>query len=191
MSLKILGGTFRSRTLKTPKGPQTRPSLAILRKAVFDISQDEVDGAHVLDLFAGSGAMGLEALSRGAAHATFVDKDRYALECIRENIKTLKLEEQTDVVPMDAITALKNLSKKGARFDFVAIDPPYALAKTLLPGILSSLVSLSLLKKGALIFVEEGVPATLEPPFAISLGLAVISSRTFSQSTLHQLRLQN
>ena len=94
MGLRILGGTFRNRLLKSPKGEQTRPTLAVMRKSVFDILQTQIEGAAFLDLYAGSGAMGLEALSRGASHATFVDANRFALSCIEDNICLLKVENQ-------------------------------------------------------------------------------------------------
>jgi 16S rRNA (guanine(966)-N(2))-methyltransferase RsmD len=190
MSLKILGGTFRNRSLKTPKGPQTRPTLAILRKAVFDICQQEIEGAIVLDLFAGSGAMGLEALSRGAAHATFVDKDRYALSCIYENIKLFQLEPQAEVIGTDVLAALKKLSARKKQFDIVTIDPPYATATqtAILPTILTFLETHDMLKNGAIVFVEEGSPATLKPATLKLEKLSHLNSRTFSQSVLHQFR---
>ena len=94
MSLRIIAGEFRNRLLKSPKSLQTRPTLAILRKAVFDILQPYIHQAHFLDLFAGSGLMGIEALSRGASHTTFVDNDRNAIRCIRENISLLNLQKR-------------------------------------------------------------------------------------------------
>lgn len=190
MTLKILGGTFRNRSLKTPKGPQTRPTLAILRKAVFDICQQEIEGALVLDLFAGSGAMGLEALSRGAQHATFVDKDRYALSCIYENIKQFQLEDQTDVIGADVLATLKKLSARKLQFDIVTIDPPYAAAAqtALLTTLLTYLETHDMLKEGGIVFVEEGAPASLKPSCLKLEKLHHLNSRTFSQSVLHQFR---
>lgn len=76
MSLRIIGGSFKGRLLKAPTGPLSRPTMSIMRKAVFDICQSVIEDAHFLDLFACSGAMGIEALSRGAAHATFIEKDK-------------------------------------------------------------------------------------------------------------------
>ncbi len=188
MSLRIIGGTFRNRPLKTPKGPQTRPSLAVVRKAVFDILQQEVVDTEFLDLFAGAGAMGLEAISRGAKHATFIDKDRYAVRCINENIKSFSLENQCDLFAADVFIALEKFSRAGRKFDLVYIDPPYAASteKSLIPKILSSLESLDLLNEHAIIFAEEGAPQQLKPE-QISGSLRLVNSRQFSQSILHQL----
>lgn len=191
MSLRILGGTLRNRPLKTPKGPQTRPSLAILRKAVFDILQQEIADAEFLDLFAGAGAMGLEAISRGAKQATFVDKDRYALRCIDENIKSLQVEDQCKLYAADVFVALQKLGKADRKFNVVYIDPPYALSaeKSLIPKILSLLESLDLLSPSAVVFAEEGAPAYLKTEHISGLKLQLVNSRQFSQSVLHQLRL--
>lgn len=190
MSLRIIGGTFRNRLLKTPKGPQTRPSLAILRKAVFDILQQEIVDAEFLDLFAGAGAMGLEAISRGAKQATFIDKDRYALRCIDENIKSFHVEDQCELFAADVFVALEKLGKAGRKFDVVYIDPPYAASaeKSLIPKILSLLESLDLLKPQAIVFAEEGAPPQLKLEQMGHLKLRLVNSRQFSQSVLHQLR---
>ena len=161
-----------------------------MRKAVFDILQQEIVDKDFLDLFAGAGAMGLEALSRGARHATFVDRDRYALSCINENIKTLKVEESCTILGSDAFAALERLSKMGKQFDVVYVDPPYAASaeKSLIPKILSLLEHQGLLKEGAIVFAEEGAPAHLKPEEMQFNTLRFINSRQFSQSVLHQFR---
>lgn len=188
MSLRIIGGEFRNRALKAPKGPQTRPSLAVLRKAVFDILQEKVVGAEMLDLFAGTGAMGLEAISRGASSATFVDSDRYALKCIQENIDTFKIGPQCKVMGSDVFVALKTLSKKQARFDLIYIDPPYALAikKGWILEILTQIELGDLLKEEGRLFIEEGAPSHLETELLVLKSLRWINTRKFSQSILHQ-----
>ena len=190
MSLRIIGGQFRNRLLKTPKGPQTRPSLGILRKAVFDILQEEIIDANFLDLFAGAGSMGLEALSRGAKHATFVDLDRYALSCIRENIATLNVGQECTILQSDASVALSRLGKKQEQFDIVYIDPPYAASaqKSLLLSLLSQLETQNLLKENAIVFAEEGAPQHLKPNELHLSCLRFVNSRQFSQSILHQFR---
>ncbi len=190
MSLRILGGEFRNRPLKTPKGPQTRPSLGIMRKAVFDILQDEVIEADFLDLFAGAGAMGLEALSRGASHATFIDKDRYALSCISDNIRHLNVENKSTILRSDSLDALEKLGKNRRQFDIVYVDPPYAASaeKSLIPKILTLLEDHQLLKVKAIVFVEEGAPAHLKPDALKLQTLHFINTRQFSRSILHQFR---
>lgn len=154
MTLKILGGQFKGRILKSPKNTATRPSQGILRQAVFNICQHEIDGARFLDLFAGSGAMGLEALSRGARRAVFVEKDREALRVLRENISLLHLEEQTDLLAADVLIALQKLAGKKAAFDLIYIDPPYRQSQ-LLVRVLDALLEHRLLVENGLLFVED------------------------------------
>jgi len=125
MTLKIISGLFKGRVLKTPKGSSTRPTQGMLREAVFNICQNEIHDSKFLDLFAGSGAMGFEALSRGASHVTFVDQNRNATSCIKENIATLQMQAHTTLIPLNAARALEMLSKKSAQFDIIYIDPPY------------------------------------------------------------------
>src|SRR3972149_174780 len=147
--MRIIGGKWGGRALKAPKGTQTRPTLAITRKAVFDICQFAMSDAEVLDLFAGSGAMGLEALSRGALHVTFVDKSNEAIRCIRENLQTLDAEAAATILQADAMSALKKLEGRKKIFSFIYIDPPYEeLPKS------SS-------RAASIVFVEESAPEKL------------------------------
>lgn len=191
MSLRIIGGNYRNRLLKTPKGEQTRPTLAVMRKAVFDILQSHVDGAHFLDLYAGSGAMGLEALSRGALHATFVETDRDAFRCIEENTRLLEVQDQCTMMSYDTLLALKKIAKTDKHFDIVYIDPPYAPAAKLrlLQEILIFFDTHPILNSGARIFLEEGDPAALKPESLTLQNLVFVDTRTFSRSTLHQFRM--
>lgn len=148
MSLRIIAGKFKGRTLKTPKGKSTRPTQGMLREAVFNICQNEVVGARFLDLFAGSGAVGLEALSRGAFFATFVEQNRFALQCIKENGEILGATSAMQVIPSSAEKALALLKKQEAQFDLIYIDPPYDLSMDL------SLIASILAPQGTL-FLEE------------------------------------
>jgi 16S rRNA (guanine966-N2)-methyltransferase len=193
MSLKILGGRFRGRILVTPNIETTRPTLAILRKAVFDILQTQIEDAHVLDLYAGSGAMGFEALSRGAAAATFVETNTRAFSCIKKNVETLGVEKESTLVSYDALLFLKKLGKEKISFDLIYVDPPYALGARLqlLDEILLFIDTHSLLKEGGKLFLEEGAPAKLHPSDMKLESLYFVNSRTFSQSTLHQFQKFN
>lgn len=127
--IRITAGRFKNRTLLTPKGHNTRPTLTKTRQALFNSLQAEVPGARVLDLFAGSGALGIEALSRGAVHATFVETSRPALTTLGANLRALSLEAETLVLGLPVQTALKRLldgaSRASGKFDLVLIDPPY------------------------------------------------------------------
>jgi 16S rRNA (guanine966-N2)-methyltransferase len=151
--MRIIGGTFKNQTLKSPKGEQTRPTSERLRETVFNIAQGYVKGKTFLDLFAGSGAIGIEAISRGAFFATFIEKDRKALHALQENIKKLELENQTKVFAGDVFTLLKRF--KGQSFDLIFIDPPYE--KGFQKKTLQLIDELGILAKEAVIFVEESV----------------------------------
>lgn len=121
--MRVVGGTLSGRVLRAPPGHSTRPTSEKVRQAIFNILPD-VEGARVLDIFAGSGGLGIEALSRGAAHATFVDFDRTALKVLRGNLADLGLEPRAQVLAQDAIAAARRAPDTPWRFVFV--DPPYA-----------------------------------------------------------------
>ncbi|MBA2541205.1 MAG: 16S rRNA (guanine(966)-N(2))-methyltransferase RsmD [Deltaproteobacteria bacterium] len=125
--MRIVGGTLGGRVLRAPAGASTRPTSEKVREAVFGIlGQNALDG-HVLDLFAGSGAVGIEALSRGAPHATFVDSARLALTATRGNLKDLGVEDRATVITSDAIAFAKRPLPEGAApWRLVFVDPPYA-----------------------------------------------------------------
>lgn len=121
----IIAGLYRRHRLSVPKGSQTRPTASRLREALFNICQHSIEGAHFLDLFAGSGAMGLEALSRGAQSATFVDTHREAIRCIQQNVAHLQVQSQAQILHGEVFTVLKLLEKQGKAFDIIYADPPY------------------------------------------------------------------
>lgn len=127
--MRINSGTFKGRVLKTPKGEATRPTSGLVRETLFNILARDIPGARVLDLFAGSGSVGLEALSRGAAHAVFVEKARPALACLRENITALGVADETTVLPYPVDRALAELTRAGDSFDLIFLDPPFADAE--------------------------------------------------------------
>lgn len=181
-TLHVIGGTFRNRALKAPKGDQTRPTTAILRKAVFDILRPYMEGATFLDLFAGSGAMGIEALSNGASHATFVDQNREAIRCINDNLNSLKLEEQSKVIQGNVMTVLKRLKTP---FDIIYCDPPYDQAELHLE-ILPFLDESSLIQSASRILLEEAYPSKLNLDSIPLKKLIHKDSRHFGKSLLHQ-----
>lgn len=189
MSLHIIGGRFKNRSLKTPKKASVRPTLAIVRKAVFDICQAQIEGAQVLDLFAGSGAMGLEALSRGASHATFVELDRDSYRCIEENIQTLNVSDAATLHFGNALSLLKKFREKKNKFDLIYIDPPYQEEK-LLSDVLHLIDEVDLLSEGGIVFVEEASPPHLMTEKLALQHLTYKDTRKFGKSVLHQfLRL--
>ena len=129
--MRIIAGSRKGARIFAPKGAETRPTGDRAREAAFNLI-GPLEGAHVLDLFAGSGAMGLEALSRGAASATFVEKDRAAADTIVRNLDKLDLSGAT-VVRDDAARALAADAASTRRYDLVLIDPPYRMLAGLLP----------------------------------------------------------
>ncbi len=178
--LRIIGGKFRGRLIQAPKTQGTRPTQGMLRESVFNICQSEIENAEVLDLFAGSGAIGFEALSRGASHITLVESSKQALIAIRKNIEILNVTSQTTLIPLDAPTALKRLSKP---FDLIYLDPPYDLH---LAPILEQIIEQNLLKVNGTLFVEERHdPKKEKKPFS-SEKLFLKSSRRFGTALLHQ-----
>ncbi|HEU0034772.1 MAG TPA: 16S rRNA (guanine(966)-N(2))-methyltransferase RsmD [Kofleriaceae bacterium] len=125
--MRIVGGSLGGRVLRAPGGAATRPTSEKVREAVFAVlgsAGATIEGGHVLDLFAGSGALGLEALSRGAAHATFVDAGKPALIAIRGNLRELGVDDRATVIGGDAIVVAKRAVT--TPYDLVFVDPPYA-----------------------------------------------------------------
>lgn len=125
--IQITSGQFKGRKLRAPDDPRVRPTLSKIRMAMMNSLVRDIPGACVLDLFAGSGALGLEALSHGAERVVFVEKDRTALKCLESNIKTLNVDQKTSVI----VTELKSSGELASRvmalgpFDVVFADPPY------------------------------------------------------------------
>ena len=129
--MRIIGGEARSRQIDAPKGKDTRPTRDKVRESLFNILMWDLEGRIVLDLFAGSGALGLEALSRGAAYAVFVDSSAQAAKIVESNVERLGFADRAKVIRADwkaAVSTLAPHSKGG--FDLVFLDPPYAMADT-------------------------------------------------------------
>lgn len=123
--MKIIAGEWKGRRLETPRGPETRPTADQVRIALMDTLTPHLPGARLLDLFCGAGGVGLEALSRGAAHVTFVERHRHAVAALQRNIARLGAEARTQVLALDVARALDRLAAAGAVFDLVYLDPPY------------------------------------------------------------------
>src|SRR5271165_6737014 len=128
--MRIVAGTFRGRSLVAPKGQSTHPTADRTRQALFNVLEHapwapSLDGRRVIDLFAGSGALGLEAMSRGAAYCLFVDRDPAAREAIGANVGTLGLTDRVRIDRRDAATLSARTSAEGPPFDLAFLDPPY------------------------------------------------------------------
>ena len=149
---RVIAGAFRGRLLKVPRGSVTRPTGARVREALFNVLGD-ITGASVLDLYAGSGALAFEALSRGAEHAVLVEQDRAALGCIRENVAALRVEARSVIVPLALPRALAQAAQRGP-FDLVFCDPPWADLGAA-TDTLAALVRMSALASGARVVLEH------------------------------------
>ena len=160
--MRVIAGTYRGRTLKAPPGDATRPTSDRVREALFSILTTQTPGARVLDLFAGSGALGLEALSRGADSVTFVDDAQPAIKAIHANLQALSAT--ATVKRNDALRFLSAASSSGAQYDLVFLDPPYRHAERLAPPLSEALPAV--LAPGAVVVAESDkrAPLTLTLP---------------------------
>ena len=178
--MRIVGGALRGRTLKGPKSPTIRPTSDRLRESIFDILahayDNPVEGAAVIDLFAGTGALGLEAISRGAARALFVDNGSEARALLRENIEALGLGGVTRVFRRDA-TRL-GLAPPGETFTLVFLDPPYD--KGLATPAIEELTRGGWLGPGALLVIEEDVKTAI----ALPEGLTQLETRRYGDTQI-------
>ena len=148
--MRVISGKARGVSLMTPKGELTRPTADRVKEALFSIIQFDLPGAKVLDLFGGTGQLGIEALSRGAKHAVFVDSREDACRLIKENLKRTKLESDATVVRSDYLQYLNRCKDK---FDIVILDPPYA--EVFLENALNIITEIDILQSGGIIIAER------------------------------------
>ena len=170
--MRVIAGTAKGRKLVAPPGNATRPTPARVREALFSILAAHLSGAAVLDIFAGTGSLGMEALSRGARVACFIESDRRALAALCHNVKSFG--GAAEVLAMPATAALNHLARLRRRFDLVFMDPPYTHG--LLAPVLASVAAAKLLKEDGVIVCEHHghTPAPPAPP-----GFTAISTRIF------------
>ena len=128
--MRIISGSARGRALVAPAGEKTRPTQDYVRESLFNIIRWDLEDARVLDLFAGTGALSLEALSRGAKEAVLIDMDRDACQAIRKNMETTRLGDRCRLISRDYLQAMDQLAHEGQKFDVVFIDPPYRMENT-------------------------------------------------------------
>jgi 16S rRNA (guanine966-N2)-methyltransferase len=156
--MRVVAGVYGGRRLTAPAGDETRPTSDRVREALFSVLGPSVQGARVLDLFAGSGALGIEALSRGAAEAVFVDRSRKAISAIDANLQALNIA--AEVRPMEARAALRAASARREAYDLVFLDPPYRRAAELGRELSEGLAAV--LAPGARVVTESDRRAPLE-----------------------------
>jgi 16S rRNA (guanine966-N2)-methyltransferase len=174
--MRVVAGRLGGRRLVAPKGTATRPTSDRVREALF-AALGPLEDAHVLDLFAGSGALGIEALSRGAARAVFVERAHPALTALRANLDALGLgSDVAEVRPADARAALRTARTRGEKYDLVLVDPPYRLAPGLGRELEEALVAV--LAPGSLLVTESDRRAPMD------LKLAVTRERRYGDTLI-------
>ena len=158
--MRVISGTARGTGLFSPQGTETRPTSDFVKESLFNIIQADLGGASFLDLFAGSGAIGIEALSRGASSATFVDISQKSISLIKRNLAKTRLEQRASIIKSDTGAAIKKIAGGGQKFNIIFLDPPYF--EGLVEKILTLIVAENILAKDGYIILEmsktEAVP---------------------------------
>ena len=190
--MRIIAGALKGRALVTPRGHRTRPTADQVRIALLDALMPYVANARMLDLFAGAGGVGLEALSRGAAHATFVERDPQAVAALHKNVTTLGVRSRARVLQGGVASAIDRLALEGVPFDVVFLDPPYEgeRAKGTSPDLVDK--TLERLGEGTVITADAVVVAqhmTKQPPHGVTGMLTAVRQRRFGETTLTFFRV--
>jgi 16S rRNA (guanine966-N2)-methyltransferase len=179
--MRIIAGMFRQRAIVAPKSGETRPTSSMVREALFNICQSYIENVDFLDVYAGSGAMGLEALSRGARSATFIEKHPGAIKAIRQNIELLGVQDRALLLTGDAVQSLMRLSRMSKQYQIIYADPPYD-AHNAVQEVLMLLNREKLLAQGGDLFIEESLKA---PELDLHLeALQLQNSRKYGRSRL-------
>lgn len=172
--MRIIAGKARSLPLKTISGTDTRPTTDRIKETLFNMLNPYLYDCQFLDLFAGSGQIGLEAVSRGAAKAVFVENNRKAAACIEENIAFTRFTEECTLMVCDAVTAIRRMAGREC-FDLVFMDPPYG--RNLEQDVLRALASSGTIHEDSLIVVEASLEADLS--YAVDLGYEVTKEKAY------------
>ena len=177
--MRIIAGAYKGRRLVTPRGDVTRPTADQVRIALMDTLMPWLPAARLLDLFAGAGGVGLEALSRGAAHVTFVERDARAVAALRDNVALLAVGPATRVIRDDVARALTRLTREDERFGIIFLDPPYEAEST--TSTLAALGAGGVLADGALVVAQH---LTKRAPGDAAGVLRAFRTRRFGETTL-------
>lgn len=183
--MRIIAGTHRNQKISTPAGQHTRPTASRLRETLFNITQSYVDECEFLDLFAGSGAMGLEALSRGAKHCLFIDNSKEAIKCIEQNLLNFKLKEQGRTLFGEVFKMLERLIHENRKFDIIYADAPYSKSFSSSCKLIEVIDQSPLLNEDGMLFIED-VDSSI--PNLTLQTLELVSERRSGPAYLHQYR---
>ena len=174
--MRVITGTARGTRLLTPEGLHTRPTTDRVKEAIFSAIQFEIAGARVLDLFAGTGQLGIEALSRGAAHAVFTDNDDKAVRLVKENLKRAKLADRAMVVCTDYLSYLQTTREA---FDIIFLDPPYQ--EKFLEIAVRTISEIDILRNRGIIVCEKTAQRPLADDFA---GLTLVKEYRYGSTSV-------
>jgi 16S rRNA (guanine(966)-N(2))-methyltransferase RsmD len=181
--MRIIAGKYKGRSLKTLTGLETRPTTDKIKEALFSMIGPYFNGGNVLDLYAGTGNLGFEAISRGCNHAIFIDQNPKAIQLIHENAQNLNVHDQIEIYRNDAARALKKLAKRDLLFDYIFLDPPYHLRQ--IEKIITEITLKTLLHPDGIIVIEHEKQYQINP---IKSGYQLIKENTHGISTLSILK---
>ncbi|HXG53093.1 MAG TPA: 16S rRNA (guanine(966)-N(2))-methyltransferase RsmD [candidate division Zixibacteria bacterium] len=181
--MRVTGGQARGRRLKVPRGEAVRPTAARVKEALFNILPHDLSGLSVLELFAGTGSVAIEALSRGAERALLVDASERSAEAIRNNLRQLGLAPRARVRVAEASQALRALERAGERFDIIFLDPPYD--RGLAHGTLERIGRAELLRPSGVVIAEHSVREKVEEAYG---ALALADRRRYGDTVLSFFR---
>lgn len=180
-TVRVIGGSHRGMKIKSLAGVNTRPTSDFVREALFNIIGPDVSGKDFADVYAGTGAVGIEALSRGAKSATFIEKNAKACNLIRENLKSLDLRDKATVYNMDTNTAFEKALERGLEYDIIFLDPPYDSGQ--INRSLMFLRGCSLVNTGTLIIAQHSTKEQIHPK-----GFCIAKQKNYGRTILSFLR---
>ncbi|SHJ58635.1 16S rRNA (guanine(966)-N(2))-methyltransferase RsmD [Tepidibacter formicigenes] len=151
--MRVISGSARGLKLKSPKGMDVRPTTDRVKESVFNIINNRLIDSFVLDIFSGTGSLGIEALSRGAQKCTFIDSSKESIKVIKENIEKARVNDKSEVILSDAISAINKLGVRRDKFDIIFMDPPYL--KNLIEPVLEEISKKNILEEDGIIIVEH------------------------------------
>lgn len=173
--MRVIAGVAKGTKLKAPRGLRVRPTTDRAKEALFSVLAKELNGAVILDLYAGTGSLGIEALSRGAKEAVFVDRDKAAVETVKRNLEETSLVASACLLRNSAIKAIYKLARENYQFNLIFLDPPFKINMIELKEVLEALVQAKVLSHQGLVVLEHS--SKVKPPEAE--GLEVESSRVY------------
>lgn len=180
--MRIISGLLKGRKLKFIKDKNIRPTKDVVREAIFDTLRGWIENKKVVEIFAGSGILGIEAISHGAKKVIFIEKEKRAIEVIRENIESLKIGKKCEIIKGDCEYEIEKL--ENLKYDLVIGDPPYDFPVSKLERIMEKMVKLNILKKNGILVIEHEVKKEIPVPE----GYEIIKKRRYGKTSLTYLR---